>query len=66
MKFKYYLKRLTQYGNNMKLLMPAILKQYFSLASVMVKGIIIVQDIIIKFLVLHIAGSVCIIVLFVS
>ena len=50
----------------MNLLMPAILKQYFSPPNVMFKGIIIVQDIFIKFLVLHISRSVCIILLFVS
>jgi hypothetical protein len=49
----------------MNFVMPAILKQYFSPPSVMVKGIIIVQDIFIKFLILYIARSVYIILLFV-
>jgi len=60
------LKSLTKFGNNMNLLMPSILKQFFLPPSAMVKGIIIVQDIFIKFFVLHTACSVCVILLFVS
>jgi len=51
------LKRLSKFGNNVNLLVPVMLKQYFSPPSVMVKGLIIMRDIIIEFLVLHINRS---------